>query len=83
MKKHSVWYVILPLTNGLVDMLSPTIKNIYKDLTRMEYLLQTLRITKSYGSKEYFVVHDWIKISERIGFKHVKTIKMMLNTRPV
>ena len=28
------------------------------------------------------LIDDWIQISKRIGFKHVSTVKMMLNTRP-
>ena len=51
MKKHSVWYVIAPLTNGLVDMLSLLLKTFIRVLTRMEFLLQTLRITKPMAKK--------------------------------
>ena len=27
-------------------------------------------------------MEDWIKLAEKARFKHIKTIKMMLNTRP-
>ena len=61
----------------------PTIKNIYKSLNKDGIFATNIADYKTYGQKEpIHVVNNWIKLSERIGFKHVKTIKMMLNTRP-
>ena len=61
----------------------PTIKNIYKNLNKDGIFATNIADYKTYGQKEpIHVVNNWIKLSERIGFKHVKTIKMMLNTRP-
>ena len=61
----------------------PTIKNIYKSLNKDGIFATNIADYKTYGQKEPIqVVNDWISLSERIGFKHVKTIKMMLNTRP-
>ena len=61
----------------------PTIKNIYKSLNKDGIFATNIADYKTYGQKEPIqVVNDWITLSERIGFKHVKTIKMMLNTRP-
>ena len=61
----------------------PTIKNIYKGLNKDGIFATNIADYKTYGQKEPIqVVNDWITLSERIGFKHVKTIKMMLNTRP-
>jgi hypothetical protein len=38
---------------------------------------------KSYDRKEpYEVTQRWIDTAEKIGFKHIQTIKMMLTTRP-
>jgi SAM-dependent methyltransferase len=60
----------------------PTIENIYNGLNKDGIFATNIADYKSYGNKEYKVVDDWIQVSERIGFKHVSTIKMMLNTRP-
>ena len=60
----------------------PTINNIYKSLNKDGIFATNIADYKTYGKKEYKVVDDWITLSERIGFRHVGTIKMMLNTRP-
>ena len=61
----------------------PTIKNIYKGLNKDGIFATNIADYKTYGQKEPVeVVQTWISNAERIGFKHVKTIKMMLNTRP-
>ena len=60
----------------------PTIENIYKGLNKDGIFATNIADYKTYGNKEYKVVDDWIQTSERIGFKHISTIKMMLNTRP-
>jgi len=60
----------------------PTIKNIYNSLNQDGIFATNIADYKTYGKKEYKVVDDWITLSARIGFKHVGTIKMMLNTRP-
>jgi len=60
----------------------PTIEHIYSGLNREGLFATNIADYKTYGNKEYKVVEDWIKTAERIGFKHVSTIKMMLNTRP-
>jgi SAM-dependent methyltransferase len=60
----------------------PTIENIYKGLNSDGIFATNIADYKTYGSKEFKVVEDWIATAERIGFKHVNTIKMMLNTRP-
>ena len=60
----------------------PTIKNIYKSLNKDGIFATNIADYKTYGKKEYKVVDDWISLSTRIGFKHIGTIKMMLNTRP-
>lgn len=60
----------------------PTIEHIYSGLNIEGLFATNIADYKTYGNKEYKVVEDWIKTAERIGFKHVSTIKMMLNTRP-
>jgi hypothetical protein len=60
----------------------PTIENIYKGLNQDGIFATNIADYKTYGNKEYKVVDDWIQTAERIGFKNVGTIKMMLNTRP-
>ena len=61
----------------------PTIKNIYKSLNKDGIFATNIADYKTYGQKEPIQVVDaWIKISHGVGFKHVKTLKMMLNTRP-
>ena len=60
----------------------PTVENIYNSLNQDGIFATNIADYKTYGNKEYKVVDDWIQTSERIGFKHISTIKMMLNTRP-
>ena len=60
----------------------PTIENIYNSLNQDGIFATNIADYKTYGKKEYKVVDDWIALSERVGFRHVGTIKMMLNTRP-
>jgi len=61
---------------------TPTIEHIYRGLNREGIFATNIADYKTYGNKEFKVVEDWIKTAERIGFKHVGKIKMMLNTRP-
>jgi len=61
----------------------PTIRQIYTGLNREGLFATNIADYKTYGQKEPIeVVERWIEVSERIGLKHVSTIKMMLNTRP-
>lgn len=60
----------------------PTISNAYKGLNSDGVFATNIADYKSYGNKEYAVVDRWIETAEKLGFKHVDTIKMMLNTRP-
>jgi SAM-dependent methyltransferase len=62
---------------------TPTIQRIYNGLNREGLFATNIADYKTYGQKEPIeVVERWIEVSERIGLKHVSTIKMMLNTRP-
>jgi len=62
---------------------APTMQNIYKGLNKDGIFATNIADYKTYGQKEPVeVVERWISNAERIGFKHVDTIKMMLNTRP-
>ena len=62
---------------------TPTIERIYTGLNREGLFATNIADYKTYGQKEPIeVVERWIEVSERIGLKHVSTIKMMLNTRP-
>ena len=61
---------------------APTMKNIHQGLNSDGVFATNIADYKSYGNKEYFVVDRWIAVAEQLGFKHTKTIKMMLNTRP-
>ena len=60
----------------------PTMQNIHKGLNSDGIFATNIADYKSYGNKEFDVVEDWIKLAEKVGFKHTDTIKMMLNTRP-
>jgi len=55
----------------------PTLKNVYNALTDDAILAVNIADFKSNK-----IVDDWISISEKLGFKHVETIKMLLNVRP-
>ncbi|MDA9302458.1 hypothetical protein N8072_00030 [bacterium] len=61
---------------------APTMKNIHKGLNDEGIFATNIADYKSYGNKEFNVVEDWIATADKVGFKHTKTIKMMLNTRP-
>ena len=60
----------------------PTMQNIHNGLNSDGIFATNIADYKSYGNKEYKVVDEWISTAEKIGFKHISTIKMMLNTRP-
>ena len=60
----------------------PTMSNIHKGLNSDGVFATNIADYKSYGNKEYKVVDRWIATAEKLGFKHSRTIKMMLNTRP-
>lgn len=62
---------------------NPTMQNIYNGLNQDGIFATNIADYKTYGQKEPVeVVQRWISHAERIGFEHVETIKMMLNTRP-
>ena len=60
----------------------PTMRHIYNGLNADGVFATNIADYKSYGNKTYRVVDDWIRTAELIGFKHVDTVRMMLNTRP-
>lgn len=60
---------------------APTMRNIHTGLNSDGIFATNIadyRTTKD----EFKVVDKWIETAEQHGFKHLKTIKMMLNTRP-
>lgn len=62
---------------------TPTIEHIFNGLNREGLFATNIADYKSYDRKEpYKVTERWIENAERIGFKHIQTIKMMLTTRP-
>ena len=62
---------------------APTMENIKRGLNDDGIFATNIADYKSYDRAEpYEVTERWIKTAEKIGFKHVETIKMMLNTRP-
>jgi len=61
----------------------PTMEHIHRGLNREGLFATNIADYKSYDRKEpYEVTQRWIETAEKIGFKHIETIKMMLNTRP-
>jgi len=59
-----------------------TLTNIYQGLNTDGILATNIADYKSYGNKSYAVVDRWIATAEKLGFRHIGTIRMMLNTRP-
>ena len=59
----------------------PTVRNIHKGLNPGGLFATNIADYKATGG-EFKIVDEWIKLTEKNGFKHVDTIKMMLNTRP-
>ena len=70
------------LSEWFSGYVEPTIERIYKSLNKDGVFATNIADYKTYGNKEFKVIEDWLSLSKRIGFKHVSTIKMMLNTRP-
>lgn len=60
----------------------PTMKNVYDGLNPDGIFATNIADYKSYGNKEYKVVDRWIETAEKLGFRHQRTIKLILNTRP-
>jgi SAM-dependent methyltransferase len=60
---------------------APTMRNIYSGLNSDGIFATNIADYKS-GKDEFRVVDRWIETAEQHGFKYLKTIKMMLNTRP-
>jgi len=61
----------------------PTMEHIHRGLNREGLFATNIADYKSYDRKEpYEVTQRWIETAEKIGFKHIQTIKMMLTTRP-
>ena len=60
----------------------PTIKNIYNGLNKDGIFATNISDYKTYGNQTFQVVDGWINVATKLGFKHIDTIKMMLNTRP-
>ena len=62
---------------------APTMENIKRGLNDDGIFATNIADYKSYDRAEpYEVTERWIETAEKIGFKHIQTIKMMLNTRP-
>jgi len=59
----------------------PTMKKIYNGLNKDGIFATNIADYKT-TKEEFKVVDKWIATAEQLGFKHVDTIKMMLNTRP-
>jgi hypothetical protein len=43
---------------------------------------QTYNLLCKMGTEQFEIVERWKQLSEKVGFKFEKTIKMMLNVRP-
>jgi hypothetical protein len=60
---------------------APTMERIREGLNRDGIFATNIADYKT-AKDEFKVVDEWISYAERIGFEHISTIKMMLNTRP-
>ena len=60
---------------------APTIGNIHAGLNSDGVFATNIADYKTPKS-EFKVVDRWIETAEKLGFQHIETIKMMLNTRP-
>ena len=58
-----------------------TIKNVYNSIND-DGVFATNIADYKIGKENFEIVDRWIETSELLGFKHVDTIKMKLNTRP-
>lgn len=69
------------LDEWIEGYVTPTLQNIYTSLNQGGVCATNIANYKT-TKQEFNVVDPWIATAEKIGFKHTKTIKMMLNTRP-
>ena len=60
----------------------PTMCNIHNGLDEEGIFATNIADYKTGSNREFKVVDRWIETAEKLGFKHVSTIRMMLNTRP-
>ena len=60
----------------------PTMCNIHNGLDEEGIFATNIADYKTGSNREFKVVDRWIATAEKLGFKHVSTIRMMLNTRP-
>lgn len=60
---------------------APTMRNIHNGLND-DGIFATNIADYKIGKEQFDVVDKWIETAEQHGFKFLKTIKMMLNTRP-
>ena len=60
----------------------PTMCNIHTSLEHDGLFATNIADYKTGSNKEFKVVDRWISTAEKLGFKHMSTIRMMLNTRP-
>ena len=71
------------LNSWFEGYVEPTLQNIYRGLNNDGIFATNIADYKTYGQKEPIKIVDrTIHNAERIGFKHIQTIKMMLTTRP-
>ena len=61
---------------------APTMQNIMGSLEPDGLFATNIADYKTGSNKEFKVVDRWIETAEKLGFKHMSTIRMMLNTRP-
>lgn len=59
----------------------PTMRNIHAGLNSDGIFATNIADYKT-TKDEFRVVDRWIETAEQLGFKHIDTLKMMLNTRP-
>jgi len=60
---------------------APTIQMVWDHLDNNTYYAVNIADYKQ-GKNEFKIVDDWISISEKIGFKYVEKIEMLLQVRP-
>ena len=60
----------------------PTMCNIHTSLEPDGLFATNIADYKTGSNKEFKVVDRWISTAEKLGFKQMSTIRMMLNTRP-
>jgi hypothetical protein len=69
------------LSSWFDGYVTPTLEMIYQALTDDGMYAVNIADYKN-GKESFAIVDQWKTLSEKVGFRHVETVDMILNVRP-